>query len=80
MKFGMALLRSFMVFQIQKNGFKEGSMPIIHSKDDRGHYVKWGKHGHKYRYSADSERSKKRAESLARKQGRAAYASGYKGK
>jgi hypothetical protein len=55
-------------------------MPIIHSKDDRGHYVKWGKHGHKYRYSADSERSKKRAESLARKQGRAAYASGYKGK
>ncbi|MDD4987130.1 MAG: hypothetical protein PHQ43_15440 [Dehalococcoidales bacterium] len=46
-------------------------MPVRKGRDSRGVYYQWGKSGKKYRG--------KGAKSRASKQGRAAYASGYRG-
>jgi hypothetical protein len=46
-------------------------MPVHKGKDEKGIYEQWGKHGKKYRG--------KDAKKKAAAQGRAAYASGYRG-
>jgi hypothetical protein len=46
-------------------------MPVHKGKDGKGIYYQWGKHGKKYRG--------KDAEKKTAKQGRAAFAHGYKG-
>lgn len=46
-------------------------MPIRKGKDAKGTYYAWGKHGKRYRGRG--------ARSKAARQGRAAYAHGYKG-
>jgi hypothetical protein len=51
--------------------FSSHSMPVHKRKDSKGTYYRWGKHGKKYRG--------KDAQKKAAKQGRAAYAHGYKG-
>ena len=48
------------------------TMPVHSGKDSKGKYYQWGNHGKKYRG--------KGAKAKAAAQGRAAYASGYKGK
>jgi len=52
-------------------------MPAKRGKDSKGYFYRWGKKGKKYRYKNPEDR--KRAKKKAEKQGRAAYASGYKG-
>ena len=42
-------------------------------------YFQWGKSGKKYYYTPGSESSRRAAKKRARKQSKAAYASGYKG-
>jgi len=54
-------------------------MPVKSGKDKKGHYYRWGSRGKKYYYKKGNEASRKRAETLAGKQGAAAHASGYKG-
>lgn len=46
-------------------------MPVHKRRDSKGVYYQWGGHGKKYRG--------KDAKAKAEKQGRAAYANGYKG-
>lgn len=46
-------------------------MPIYKGKDSKGSYYQWGQHGKKYRGRG--------ARSKAARQGRAAYANGYRG-
>lgn len=47
-------------------------MPVHTGRDSKGVYYQWGKSGKKYRGRG--------AKARAEKQGRAAYANGYKGK
>ncbi len=54
-------------------------MPVKIGKDKKGCYCRWGSSGKKYYYRCGDEKSKKAAEKKAEKQGRAAYAGGYKG-
>jgi len=46
---------------------------------ERRGYYQWGDSGKKYLYTPGNERSRKRAKRKARKQQKAAYASGYSG-
>lgn len=55
-------------------------MPVHQGRDSIGPYYQWGDHGKKYYYKPNDEKSRKDAQAKAAKQGRAAYASGYKGK
>lgn len=55
-------------------------MPVHRGKDSKGPYYQWGDSGKKYHYTAGNKESRERAKKKAEKQGRAAYASGYKGK
>lgn len=54
-------------------------MPVYRGRDSKGSYYQWGKSGKKYYYTSGDEQSRERAKNKAEKQGRAAYASGYKG-
>lgn len=47
-------------------------MPVRKGKDSKGSYYQWGGKGKKYRG--------RNAKAMAARQGRAAYASGYKGR
>jgi hypothetical protein len=55
-------------------------MPIETGKDKDGAFVRWGKHGKKYRYSPNDKASLDRAKEKASSQGRAAFANGYRPK
>ena len=54
-------------------------MPVYERRDRQGPYFQWGDHGKQYRYTEGDEKSKAQAKQQAAKQGRAAYARGYKG-
>lgn len=58
---------------------KETVMPVHRSKDGDGPYYQWGDSGKKYHYEAGNEESREAAKERAKKQGRAARASGYDG-
>lgn len=47
-------------------------MPVHKGRDSKGTYYQWGRHGKKYRGKGAAEK--------ATRQGRAAYAHGYRGK
>lgn len=53
-------------------------MPVHRRKDSKGPYYEWGDSGKKYHYTAGDEKSRDAAKEKAKKQGRAARASGYK--
>jgi hypothetical protein len=53
-------------------------MPVNAKRDSKGCYAQWGDSGAKYYYRCGDEADKSRAIKLANKQGRAAYASGYR--
>ena len=55
-------------------------MPVHRRQDSNGPYFQWGNHGKKYYYIANNKRSRELAKEKAAKQGRAAYAAGYRGK
>jgi len=54
-------------------------MPVKTGRDSKGPYAKWGGSGKKYYYKAGDKSSRERAKKKAAQQGKAAYASGYKG-
>lgn len=54
-------------------------MPVRRGQDSKGPYYQWGNSGKKYYYKPGDKESRNRAKSMAEKQGKAAYASGYKG-
>lgn len=54
-------------------------MPVHRSKDGKGPYYQWGKHGKKYHYEAGNAEDREAARQKAERQGRAARASGYEG-
>lgn len=54
-------------------------MPTLTHKDKDGCYAQWGLSGAKFYYDCNNETSKKEAIKKADAQGKAAYASGYKG-
>jgi hypothetical protein len=60
-------------------GIRFRPMPVHRSKDSDGPYYQWGESGKKYRYEAGNEKSRKKAKEKAKRQGRAARASGYRG-
>jgi hypothetical protein len=53
-------------------------MPIHGGKNKKGNFVRWGRRGKKYYYESGNKSSERRARKKARKQAKAAYASGYK--
>ena len=53
-------------------------MPVHHGKDSKGPYYQWGS-GKKYHYTTKNKKSRSEARRKASRQGRAAYAGGYKG-
>ena len=55
-------------------------MPIHLDKDNEGFYYQWGESGKKYYFKMGKEGSKTEAYNKAKKQQKAIYASGYKGK
>ena len=55
-------------------------MPVHRGKDSKGCFYQWGEHGKKYYYKAGDKSERDEAKQKAGKQGRAAYASGYRGK
>jgi len=55
-------------------------MPVHLGKDEKGCFAQWGGSGKKYYYKCGDEAAKKEAAKKAAAQGRAAYASGYRGK
>jgi hypothetical protein len=54
-------------------------MPTHTGKDSKGCFAQWGS-GKKYYYTCGNAVEREAAKSKADKQGKAAYASGYKGK
>lgn len=58
---------------------KEPAVPVHRSKDSDGPYYQWGDSGKKYHYEAGNTESREAAKEKAKKQGRAARASGYDG-
>lgn len=54
-------------------------MPVKSGKDKKGNFLRWGSSGKKYYYKAGNATSRRRAYNKARRQARAARASGYKG-
>jgi len=58
---------------------KEGSMPVQRGRDSKGPYYQWGDSGKKYHYTAGNKEARLRALRRAKRQGRAARASGYNG-
>ncbi len=55
-------------------------MPVKMHHTIEGWYFQWGEHGKKYFFDPDDPSSKSRAKSNAERQGRAAFAHGYRGK
>ena len=55
-------------------------MPVHRRRDTKGPYYQWGNHGKKYYYRSNNVRSRENAKSKANLQGRAAHASGWRGK
>jgi hypothetical protein len=55
-------------------------MPTKLGHDSKGAYYQWGDSGAKYHFKDNSKTGKQTAKEKADKQGRAAYANGYKGK
>lgn len=58
---------------------EEKQMPVHRAKDSNGPYYQWGNSGKKYHYESGDEKSRETAKKKAKKQGRAAHASGYDG-
>jgi hypothetical protein len=54
-------------------------MPVHTGKDAKGCYAQWGSSGKKYYYPCSNSSARAEAKAKASKQGRAAYAGGYKG-
>jgi len=54
-------------------------MPVHTGKDSQGCFAQWGKHGKKYYYECGDSAARARAKKKAERQGRAAYAQGYRG-
>lgn len=54
-------------------------MPVHRSKDSKGPYYQWGDSGKKYYYESGNQESRENAKNKAKRQGRAARASGYGG-
>jgi len=54
-------------------------MPTAQGSDEHGKFYQWGNHGHKYYFDPKSAKSKEAAKEAADRQGRAAYANGYRG-
>ena len=54
-------------------------MPTKTGKDSKGCFARWGDHGKKYYYECGNRKAREAAKKKADKQGRAAYAHGYKG-
>jgi len=54
-------------------------MPVKSGKDSKGSFMRWGSSGKKYYYKAGNKASRAIAKRKASQQGRAAYASGYRG-
>ena len=53
-------------------------MPVKEGRDDAGAFFRWGESGKKYYFDEADEASKEAAEKSALKQGRAAYARGFR--
>lgn len=53
-------------------------MPVRRGKDSNGPYYQWGSQK-KYYYTSNDKESREKAKEKAQRQGRAAYASGYRG-
>lgn len=53
-------------------------MPVHQGEDETGSFFQWGESGKKYYYDEDDDTSREDAEDRARRQGRAAYARGYR--
>ncbi len=54
-------------------------MPVHRGKDRKGAYYQWGDSGKRYYYETGDQQSREAAKDKAKRQGRAARASGYKG-
>jgi len=54
-------------------------MPVHRGQDKKGPFYQWGKSGKKYHYSSGNREARLRALRKAKRQGRAARASGYGG-
>jgi hypothetical protein len=54
-------------------------MPVHRGRDSLGPYYRWGESGKKYHYESGNADSREDAKKKARRQGRAARASGYRG-
>lgn len=55
-------------------------MPVKMHHTVEGWYFQWGEHGKKYFFDPDDPSSKSKAKNNAARQGRAAFAHGYRGK
>ena len=55
-------------------------MPVKIHHTSVGWYYQWGEHGKKYFFDPDNPEAKSAAENMAMRQGRAAFAHGYRGK
>jgi len=55
-------------------------MPIHRGKDNKGNYFQWGEHGAKYYYNYMNDSSVINAYAKAKRQMRAIYSNGYRGK
>ena len=55
-------------------------MPVHQGKDAQGCFYQWGDHGKKYYYTPSDIKSREAAKQSAGRQGRAAFANGWKGK
>jgi hypothetical protein len=55
-------------------------MPVEKHHTSEGWYYQWGEHGKKYFFDPDDSQSETLAKKNAGRQGRAAYAHGYRGK
>ena len=53
-------------------------MPVERGRDRIGPFYRWGKHGAKYRYTANDAPSRAAARARATRQGQAARAHGYR--
>jgi hypothetical protein len=55
-------------------------MPVEKHHASEGWYYQWGEHGRKYFFNPDDPKGETLAKKNAERQGRAAYAHGYRGK
>ena len=78
-KNNLVFVWSSYVFNKYKNIKNSKLMPTAQGSDEHGKFYQWGNHGHKYYFDPKSAKSKEAAKEAADRQGRAAYANGYRG-